>query len=95
MTMPATLRLPPILRPEVGGNREVAVDGETLADALEDLFERYPAVRTRLVDADGNINRFVNVYVDSEDVRLGDGLATDLKPGGTIIVLPAMAGGGR
>ena len=88
MTMPATLRLPPILRPEVGGNREVAV-------ALEDLFERYPAVRTRLVDADGNINRFVNVYVDSEDVRLGDGLATDLKPGGTIIVLPAMAGGGR
>jgi sulfur-carrier protein len=93
--MTASLRLPPILRPEVGGNREVAVDGTTLGEALDDLFDRYPGVRPRLVDQDGNINRFVNVYVNSEDVRLGDGLATELAPGGTIIVLPAMAGGGR
>ena len=91
--MAATLRMPPILRPEVGGNREVAVEGGTLGDAFEDLFDRYPGVRSRLVDDDGNLNRFVNVYVDSEDVRLGDGLATELEPGTTVIVLPAMAGG--
>ncbi len=91
--MTATLRMPPILRPEVGGNRELIVEGSTLGEALDDLFGRYPDVRSRLVDDEGNINRFVNVYVDSEDVRLGDGLATAVTPGGTIIVLPAMAGG--
>lgn len=93
--MPAKLRMPPILRPQVGGAREVEVDGATLRAALDDLFTRYPSVRDHLVDGDGNINRFVNVYVQNEDVRLKDGLETAVPEGGTIIVLPAMAGGSR
>ncbi len=93
--MAAKLRMPPILRPQVGGAREVEVAGGTLRDVLDDLFGRFPSVRDQLVDADGNINRFVNVYVQSEDVRLKDGLDTPVPDGGTIIVLPAMAGGAR
>ena len=92
--MPVKLRMPPILRPQVGNSREVEVAGGTLREALDDLFGRFPSVRDHLVDGDGNLNRFVNVYVDNEDVRLKDGLDTAVPDGGTIIVLPAMAGGG-
>ena len=88
-----TLRLPPVLRAAAGGARTVEVDGATLRDALDDLFARYPAVRTQIVDDAGDLNGFVNVFVDNEDVRLRDGLETGLANGSTVIVLPAMAGG--
>ena len=93
--MAITLRMPPILRPQVGGERSVEVTGATLGAALDDLFAKFPAVREQIVDAEGQINRFVNVYVDNEDVRLGQGLDTPVADGGTVIILPAMAGGAR
>ena len=91
--MPISLRMPPVLRPQVGGARQVEVTGATLREALEDLFTQFPAVRDQIVDAEGQINRFVNVYVSNEDVRLGQGLDTPVPDGSTVIVLPAMAGG--
>jgi len=91
--MPISLRMPPVLRPQVGGARQVEVAGATLREALEDLFTQFPAVRDQIVDAEGQINRFVNVYVSNEDVRLGQGLDTPVPDGSTVIVLPAMAGG--
>jgi molybdopterin converting factor small subunit len=91
--MAVKLRMPPILRPQVGGAREVEAAGDTLADVLDDLFAQFPSVREQIVDGDGNLNRFVNVYVSNEDVRLGDGLQTAVPDGSTVIVLPAMAGG--
>ena len=93
--MPVKLRMPPILRPQVGGERDVEVDGDTLREALDDLFARYPGVRDHLVDGSGQLNRFVNVYVENEDVRLGEGLETPLVAGGTVRIIPAMAGGSR
>ena len=91
--MPISLRMPPVLRPQVGGARQVEVAGSTLREALDDLFAQFPAVRDQIVDGDGQINRFVNVYVSNEDVRLGQGLDTLVPDGSTVIVLPAMAGG--
>ena len=91
--MPISLRMPPVLRPQVGGERQVEVSGATLREALDDLFAQFPAVRDQIVDAEGQINRFVNVYVSNEDVRLGQGLETPVPDGSTVIVLPAMAGG--
>jgi molybdopterin converting factor small subunit len=93
--MAVKLRMPPVLRPQVHGERDVEVEGATLREALDDLFERYPGVRGHLVDDAGELNRFVNVYVENEDVRLGEGLDTTLVEGGTVRVIPAMAGGGR
>jgi len=91
--MPISLRMPPVLRPQVGGARQVEVAGATLREALDDLFTQFPAVRDQIVDGEGQINRFVNVYVSNEDVRLGQGLDTPVPDGSTVIVLPAMAGG--
>ncbi len=91
--MAISFRMPPILRPQVGGARTVEATGATLGEALNDLFAQFPAVREQIVDGEGQINRFVNVYVNNEDVRLGDGLETPVADGGTVIILPAMAGG--
>ena len=89
----ATVRMPPILRQAVGGAREVDVDGASVREVLDDLTTRFPAVRGHLLDDGGDLNRFVNVYVNNEDVRLGQGLDTAVDAESTVIVLPAMAGG--
>jgi sulfur-carrier protein len=89
----STLRLPPVMRANAGGARTVDVQGDTLRAALDDLFEKHPATRSQIVDDGGELNRFVNVFVDKEDVRLGDGLDTPLGANATVIVMPAMAGG--
>jgi molybdopterin converting factor small subunit len=81
------------MRQNAGGARTVQVDGGTLREALDDLFRQHPSVRGQIVDDQGDLNRFVNVYVDNEDVRLRDGLDTGVDDGATVIVLPAMAGG--
>jgi molybdopterin converting factor small subunit len=86
------VRIPPTLREEAGGQREVTAEGDTVRDLLEDLMGRFPGLRTQLVE-DGDIAPFVNVYVEGEDVRTLDGLETDVRPGSTVILLPAMAGG--
>ncbi len=88
-----TLRLPPVMRANAGGARTVDVEGDTLRAALDDLFEKHPATRSQIVDDGGELNRFVNVFVDKEDVRLGAGLDTPLAANTTVIVMPAMAGG--
>jgi sulfur-carrier protein len=89
----ATVRMPPILRQAVGGAREVDADGSSVREVLDDLTSRFPAVRSHLLDDGGDLNRFVNVYVNNEDVRLGQGLETAVDASSTVIVLPAMAGG--
>jgi len=86
------VRIPPTLREVTGGERELPAEGDTVRELLEDLMSRFPALRSQLVE-DGDIAPFVNVYVEGEDVRTLDGLETDVKPGATVILLPAMAGG--
>ena len=86
------VRIPPSLRAEVGGARELVADGETVGDVIDDLVERYPALRPQLFE-NGSIGAFVNVYLGGEDVRTLDGLETTVREGATLILLPAMAGG--
>ena len=85
------VRIPPTLRNEVGGERELVGDGETVREVLEDLSGRYPALESQLFD-EGDLAPFVNVYVGGEDVRTLDGLDTRVN-GASVILLPAMAGG--
>ena len=86
------IRIPPTLREETGGEREVVAEGDTVRDLLEDLIGRFPSLRTQIVE-DGDLAPFVNVYVAGEDVRTRDGIDTEVRPGETVILLPAMAGG--
>jgi molybdopterin converting factor small subunit len=86
------IRIPPQLRSEVGGVREVPAEGGTVRELLEDLLSRFPGLRPQLVE-DDEIAPFVNVYVEGEDVRTLDGLDTSVDHGSTVILLPAMAGG--
>ena len=86
------VRIPPTLREQTGGEREIPATGNTVRDLLDDLMERFPALRTQLVEHD-EIAPFVNVYVDGEDVRTRDGLDTPVRDSSTVILLPAMAGG--
>jgi sulfur-carrier protein len=86
------VRIPPTLRPDVGGERQIETDGETVREVLDDLMARFPTLRRQLVE-DGDIAPFVNVYVEGEDVRTREGLETEVRPGSTVILLPAMAGG--
>jgi molybdopterin synthase sulfur carrier subunit len=86
------VRVPPVLRSEAGGVREVDASGSTVRELLEDLSSRIPALGSR-VYGDGEIHPFVNVYVDGEDVRTREGLETAVRDSSTVILLPAMAGG--
>ena len=90
----STVRIPPVLRENTGGSRTVEVSGATVRAALEDLFARHPALRDRVTE-DGQLSGFINVYVNDRDVRYRDGLDTAVGADDTIILLPAMAGGGR
>ena len=86
------IRIPPALRGDVGGARQVPAAGGTVRELLDDLIARFPALRRQLVE-DDDIAPFVNVYVEGEDVRTLDGLDTSVDHGSTVILLPAMAGG--
>jgi len=88
----SVVRVPPVLREEAGGAREVEAAGKNVRELLEDLSKRSPALGTR-VYGNGEIRSFVNVYVDGEDVRTRDGLDTPVRASSTVILLPAMAGG--
>src|SRR2546423_136634 len=90
--MAIEVRIPTILRTYTGGEKAVAGAGDTLAEVLADLDARHPGLRDRIVDEKG-LRRFVNVYVNDEDVRFMGGLGTALKDGDTVTVLPAVAGG--
>ena len=87
------VRIPPTLRTEVGGAREIEAAGGSLRDVLADLAERFPALGRQVLEDGNGLAPFVNVYVDSEDVRTLQGLDTPVDEGSTVILLPAMAGG--
>jgi molybdopterin converting factor small subunit len=89
----AKIKIPPVLRPSVGGEREVEAAGENVGDVLRSLAELHPATQTQLFSADGNLNRYVNVYLNDEDVRVLDGLETGVGGSDILVILPAMAGG--
>jgi len=89
----ATIRIPPVLRPSVGGEREVSADGATVGEVLEGLATDHPDTRGQLFGAEGELNRYVNVYLNDEDVRVLDGLQTTVSESDTLVILPAMAGG--
>jgi sulfur-carrier protein len=89
----ATVRIPPVLRPSVGGEKELSADGDSVGEILKSLAESHPDTRTQLFAADGGLNRYVNVYLNDEDVRVLDGLETAVGESDTLVILPAMAGG--
>ncbi|MFZ5852349.1 MAG: MoaD/ThiS family protein [Actinomycetota bacterium] len=90
--MAIEVRIPTILRQYTGGAKAVEGSGGTLAEVIDDLEARHPGLRDRLVD-DGGLRRFVNVYLNDEDVRFLGGLATPVHDGDSVTVLPAVAGG--
>jgi sulfur-carrier protein len=89
----ATIKIPPVLRPSVGGEKEVQVAGSDVGEVLHALAEQHPATQSQLFGADGSLNRYVNVYLNDEDVRVLDGLGTGVSESDTLVILPAMAGG--
>ena len=91
----AKIRIPPVLRPSVGGEREVSADGANVGEVLKSLVEQHPDTQSQLFGADGDLNRYVNVYLNDEDVRVLEGLDTEVGGGDSLVILPAMAGGSR
>ncbi|MCW2957736.1 MAG: MoaD/ThiS family protein [Solirubrobacterales bacterium] len=89
----ATIRIPPVLRASVGGEREVSADGDTIEAVLRSLTAAHPETEAQIFGADGDLNRYVNVYLNDEDVRVLDGLTTVVGEGDVLVILPAMAGG--
>jgi molybdopterin synthase sulfur carrier subunit len=87
------VRLPPVLRQYAGDAKQVEANGATVGEVMDGLLERHPGLREQLLTADGGLHRFVNVYLNGQDVRYLKGLATPVGERDTLIVLPAMAGG--
>jgi molybdopterin synthase sulfur carrier subunit len=90
--MAIDVRIPTILRTYTGGEKAVSGQGGTLAELIEDLESNHPGIKERLIDG-ADLRRFVNVYVNDEDVRFTGGLDTKLEDGDEVVVLPAVAGG--
>ena len=91
--MAIEVRIPTILRPLTGGSKTVEGKGDTLDELLADLDSRHSGLRGRLVDDSGSLRRFVNVYLNDEDIRFAQGKSTPVKDGDEISVIPAIAGG--
>ena len=91
--MSVSVRIPTILRTYTGGESEVSAEGATVADVLESLDASYHGIKGRIVDEQGELRRFVNVYVGNDDVRFLEGLATAVGDGTEVSVIPAVAGG--
>ena len=89
----ATIRIPPVLRPSVGGEKELTASGSSVGEILRSVAEAHPDTQSQLFASDGGLNRYVNVYLNDEDVRVLDGLDTSVGEGDTLVILPAMAGG--
>jgi molybdopterin converting factor small subunit len=89
----ATIRIPPVLRPSVDGEREVSADGANVGEVLRSLVEAHPSTQDQIFGGDGDLNRYVNVYLNDEDVRVLGGLETPVGETDTLVILPAMAGG--
>jgi sulfur-carrier protein len=89
----STVKIPPVLRASTGGEREVSADGTNVGEVLNALADAHPATKSQLFGEDGTLNRYVNVYLNDEDVRVLDGLETPVSESDTLVILPAMAGG--
>jgi len=93
--MPVPVRIPTPLRRFTGESAELSAEGTEVSSVLERLFERYPLLRPQLLNEDGTLRSFVNLYVNDEDIRFLDGLKTRLKDGDSVSIVPAIAGGAR
>jgi molybdopterin synthase sulfur carrier subunit len=91
----AVVRIPPVLRSAVGGEKELSADGASVRDVLQSVAQRHPETEAQLFSSDGELNRYVNVYLNDEDVRVLEGLDTAVGASDTLVILPAMAGGSR
>jgi sulfur-carrier protein len=91
--LPVAVRLPTVLRPAAGGNSTVNANGSTIGEVLADLVATYPAMAGQVLTDDGSLHRFVNVYVNDDDVRYLEQLDTKVTDGDEISILPAVAGG--
>ena len=91
--MSVLVKIPAQLRAAAGGESQAEIDGATVQEVLDGLFDRFGELRTRLADDDGSLRRFVNVYVAGEDIRFLEGLATPVDDGAEVTILPAVAGG--
>ena len=90
--MPVTVEIPAQLRGVTDGEGEIEVEGETVGEALDAVFEQHAELRERIID-DRGLRRFVNVYVSGEDIRFQEGLDTTIEDGAEVTILPAVAGG--
>ncbi|WP_280235745.1 MoaD/ThiS family protein [Nocardia cyriacigeorgica] len=90
--MPVTVSIPTIMRPLTGGEKRVEAEGATLSALIDDLDANFSGLKERLL-SDGKLNRYVNIYVDDEDVRFTGGLAAEVPEGASVTILPAVAGG--
>lgn len=88
-----TVKIPPVLRAQTGGDAQVEIEGNDVGEVLRGLAGAHPGTEKQLFAADGELNRYVNIYLNDEDVRVLDGLATGVAAEDTIVILPAMAGG--
>jgi molybdopterin converting factor small subunit len=91
----ATVKIPPVLRNAVGGEKEIAAAGSNVGEVLRAVVEAHPDTSTQIFSGDGQLNRYVNVYLNDEDVRVLDGLDTAVGERDSLVILPAMAGGAR
>ena len=89
----ANVKIPPVLRAQTGGQSEVSVSGGTVGETLKALAAEHPGTSEQLFSPEGELNRYVNVYLNDEDVRVLDGLETSVSDSDTVVILPAMAGG--
>ena len=89
----ATVRIPPVLRPSVGGEKELTAGGASVGEILRAIASDHPQTESQLFAPDGGLNRYVNVYLNDEDVRVLEGLDTAVSEQDTLVILPAMAGG--
>ncbi len=89
----ATIKIPPVLRASVGGEKQVQASGASVGEVLRELASSHPATESQLFSPDGQLNRYVNVYLNDEDVRVLGGLDTAVADADTLVILPAMAGG--
>jgi molybdopterin synthase sulfur carrier subunit len=88
-----TVKIPPVLRASVGGEKQLSASGENVGEVLQHLVSTHPATQSQLFSEDGQLNRYVNVYLNDEDVRVLGGLDTAVAETDTLVILPAMAGG--
>ncbi len=89
----STVKIPPVLRASTGGEKEVSAEGSNVGEVLRALAGEHPDTERQIFSAEGELNRYVNVYLNDEDVRVLDGLDTPVKESDTLVILPAMAGG--